>query len=686
MSIPIPEGGIPPIPPISDAVESRPLMPPFSSEAQTVHLLAGVTFAFPKHVHIKFHLQNPAFKVIVRHPVVNELIKKFDPMISQLAVLANRGIAKGEKSQSNHPTQSKTPAKEAGRQRDEVPSPTKTSGNGTQENAVNIEVFKGEKGQTTMPKDNVVQKNTTQGPNQPSTATPAPKEFATEPKPSVEHLRENRASLETSQTISPQIQKPSSTDGKQPLTKSETKETPTASVKQESTQKEQAVPAIPVDKSAAASKNEPSQPKQSPTSTVVGSNSESKENISSSIPKTTTFQHSEHAKEGAHKNIVQHPIKEPMKHAATHTLHPHLTGLSSDETIAVPIAHRFFATIDNDTNIFVPPWLAILLPELERNTTVRGGQKKGQKDSTPQNPHKLSDILFMLLSACLSGANSLGEIFQSIESREKWFQAVLGLRHGLPPRQLLFWILSTMNASAFKHTFKRWLDELRGKTSQPPQLTDIYFWQTPLGYMLGQMIHREGPKQNPLNYCDAFLWKKCVIMLKTAEPSEALLTKIHEKNAFYIVETPTDLGVPPEGSKGYESYWEGQERIVIHTWKLETQPISYLVSTSEIFDPKGTTHRKSFYLSNLDDPAAYFFDLSRIQRTYERNTHWLLNAALTFPSMEEAIHHSVATLNHFRAYAIELILKSDKNVVAVEPLMKKAALDEKYLFRLIQGE
>ena len=63
-----------------------------------------------------------------------------------------------------------------------------------------------------------------------------------------------------------------------------------------------------------------------------------------------------------------------------------------------------------------------------------------------------------------------------------------------------------------------------------------------------------------------------------------------------------------------------------------------------------------FIISDLESPAGYYFDLFRLQRSEEGKCSWLLNVALGFPDMEEALQSCTLTLNNFQAYAKEMIL------------------------------
>ncbi len=58
----------------------------------------------------------------------------------------------------------------------------------------------------------------------------------------------------------------------------------------------------------------------------------------------------------------------------------------------------------------------------------------------------------------------------------------------------------------------------------------------------------------------------------------------------------------------------------------------------EMIDVHGTqSYSERFLISDLESPAGYYFDLFRLQRSEEAKCSWLLNIALSFPNMEEAL-------------------------------------------------
>jgi hypothetical protein len=205
--------------------------------------------------------------------------------------------------------------------------------------------------------------------------------------------------------------------------------------------------------------------------------------------------------------------------------------------------------------------------------------------------------------------------------------------------------------------------------------------------LVGKHQKKSGLKPNPhdiIEICNGFNLKNSVLMIKTEAPYQALLAKVREKGASYILET-NEWVEPPKDHLRYESYLEGQERIIVDIWRLEGHQHSHLNVSSEIFDGKVSNQSESFYISNLEDPVGYYYDLSRTQRPYEHKLNWLLNIALSLPSVEDAIRQSSGLLTHLRAFAIELIIKSD-NAASVESLMKKANSDEKFLLQLMRSK
>lgn len=360
---------------------------------------------------------------------------------------------------------------------------------------------------------------------------------------------------------------------------------------------------------------------------------------------------------------------------------PQLVRRASEESSNVSQL-RVFQTLDRNVNIQIPPWLAMLLPDLDKAESTRGKGGGGKAGAVIQNPYKLSDMLFILLCAHLGGAKSLVEVIRFMEAREKWLTVILGLRHGLPPRQLFFWLLVTLDAKAFDYTVRTWLREIQGSAKEQALLLDVVMWQTPLGFIIGQNKHPDAKFgiQNALRLADGFLLENCVAMAKSESSYGSLLSKIGQRGGKYLAEVDEEL-IPADEHERFESYLEGQERIIVLEWLPEGYAEMQLKVQCEVFDPRGPVHTERFYISSLDNPADYYFDLFRLQRPCENKLVWLLNIALSLPSIDASIERCNASLEQFRRYAEELIAHGG-DVRSVQKQMQQAAEDNNFLLQL----
>lgn len=716
MTTPIPDGGF------SEIVPATPASPspagagaaPLSDKMQVVQLLAGTALHVPNFAHLKMAHMKPMHKTL-QHDVVKELITKFKPVLTELAVLALRG-------QQSQPRVEKPPAStpsESGTRRDEAtPKGSTTLG----KDLVNIEVhggeeggnnpnqqFQGKAGQPQTPgvksgeKDVVKKEGNEELPPDPATAskekgsssTPSTPKAATPKEAESPQLKKEGGQGEKIEKAAPtpenakEVQKASPKDAQEmakeaPQTAS--KDLPSASAQ------------IATSKAAQEAQIKPpeTQPKDSSSNVAPHKTNPTKENTPDQAMGIKEVPKGEEAHVSKEKEIPKDHLKEinsenipvQRKHEEVATLGMLLTRTHSNEP--TPTAqHKMFPGVDSDPKSFVPPWLALLLPDLIKAKTARDAKGGGQKGQQQQKPHKFADILYMLLCAHLAGAATLADVFNFIQAREQWFSVTLGLKHGMPPRQLIFWLLTTLDPRFFDRTMRRWLDEVIGKIQGRSRLLDIFLCQTPLGYLLGQTRRSEGNFKTDelVTFAEGFAWKNSVLLTKSDCEYGSLFAKLRHQKGHYLAEVENAL-TPPEDFEEYESYLEGQERILVQEWRPEGQTETQMKVLCEIIDSQGAISRSEHFLtSSLESPAGYYFDLFRLQRNEEAKCAWLINAALSFPSMEETLDSCTATLNNLQEYANELIStkceSSDPATIKAE--MEKAAGNNDYLLELAKA-
>lgn len=721
----IPDGGfsdpaLPATPVPSPGAGAAPA-PPLTDKLQVVHFLAGTALHVPNFANLKMAHMKPMHKTL-QHDVVKELISKFKPVLTELAVLALRG-------QQAQPRIEKPPAatpSESGTRRDEAaPKGGTTLG----KDLVNIEVHSSEESRNepnphSQPSEKSAEAQTPavnsgkEGETQEAAALPLPAAASSKEVPSLttapsakenaqkndkpgdapsEPLKKEESGSAARHTPSPTASKgPKETANaggneaaNDPLKHASAQKASTASAQTANAKIAQEAHVKPLD----------AQPKEPSSNAAPHKTNPTKENVPDQavgikeVPKnqeTPTNQAKEIPQDLAHKAKMEsesNPLQ--TKHEESAVFAALLTRTLPEEP--TPTAqHKMFPVVDNNGKAFVPPWLGLLLPDLIKAKTARDSKGGKQQGGQQQKPHKLTDILFMLLCAHLAGASSLADIFNFIQTREKWFSVVLGFKHGLPPRQLIFWLLTTLDPRFFDRTVRRWLEEVIGNNQRAPRLLEIFICQTHLGYLLGETRRPGGnfKTEELVSFAEGFAWNKSVLLIKADCTYGSLFAKIRHQGGHYLAEAEQEL-LPPEEHDEYESYLEGQERILLQTWRRAGRTETEMKVLCEIIDSQGGISRSERYLtSSLENPAGYFFDLFRLQRAEEAKCAWLLNVALSLPSMAEALESCAATLNHFREFAIEMIAAkcNSSDLAAIQSHMEKAAASNDYLLTLFTAK
>ncbi|MBA3238971.1 MAG: transposase family protein [Parachlamydiaceae bacterium] len=704
MTIPTFEGGGIPeqFPSIPESPSIRFHTP---TDIQALRQLASMIFILPKGMHLPSFHRLPVPKVIFQHQVVSQLIAKFNPSLVQLAILTHK-IAPAEKLEKSEPL----PPKEASTQRDE------TTAKGLGHDLVNIEVFQAGKGESQ--RDPKFSPGTGEG-----QAGITPKEGKSEiaQKEGKSEISQKEGKSNISQKdgkqneelgIEPKVGRAEAESNSQPPLGKEASSMPARlpSSENQGTQtkfgaKDDAK--VEISQSQKPSKDEQATEKNSvkpSTHESVKSEAKLEKSAPNALPNAqpdTSPKSSEKSLTGVNKIIpveklpgekeipVVHAGKDMKVHKEEHhqaiqkdqvAIIPHVLATRSEELTPMT-QHRIFQTLDPNASMLVPPWLSMLLPNLTKAEISSERSRKGGKGAEAQHPHKLSDILFMLLCANLSGMHSLRDAIPFIEKRENWFKVVLGLRHGLPPRQLIFWLLATLDSTLFDQTMRLWLQEVQGEQSGSQILVDVIILQTPLGFILGKLHGSEGNPGAASKLIEGFSLKNFISMVRSKSSYGTLLERIRRRGADYIAEVDEEL-TSIENSQIYESYLDGVERVVVEEWIPSEDSETNLRVHSEIFSSQGISKSERFYVSSLKSPNEDFFDLFRIQRPYENKLFWLINSALRFPSIGNAFERCTATLQNIEQYAKEVIQFNGDGKSSVEQQMQKASKDLDFLLQL----
>ena len=343
--------------------------------------------------------------------------------------------------------------------------------------------------------------------------------------------------------------------------------------------------------------------------------------------------------------------------------------------------------------------------------------------------HALSDILGVTLCAVVCGADSFEEIERFGESRLDWLRRFFPLRNGVPSHDTFNRVLAALDPKAFAACFGRWMAELNtaaglkviavdGKAcrSAPGDtfsgcLHLVSAWATENGLALGQEAVADGSHEiaavpELLKVLDL---KGALVTLDAAGCQKQTLRQIREQGGDYLVAVK---GNQPALQRAVHAAFEGaceaefagcdmaasvedghgrhEERYVTviadpeglpAEWK-DVAAVVVVGREREVKGKNASTHH--FYLTSLRAGAEALAGYVRGHWGVENGLHWCLDVSFREDANRTRDRNAGANLGMVRRVAASL-LKQDKGKGSIKAKMLTAALDTKYLERVLQG-
>ncbi|HEV8052169.1 MAG TPA: transposase family protein, partial [Parachlamydiaceae bacterium] len=435
-------------------------------------------------------------------------------------------------------------------------------------------------------------------------------------------------------------------------------------------------------------------------------------------PKDSPDRVAEKIKDKEQLETVQREDKiQNIDHPAGHRVLEHGNAENrSDLASAQAEAGGGFAPIV-DTDKVVPPWIAVLFQEQQEQQKLKNkGKSGGHKQSNEIMEYRLSDLLFILLTATVCGCRSIADYINFIQSREKWLKVILGAQFNLPPKELVWRILSSLNPVNFQNFLSPWLEEICGHPSRlknqegKPVLPAISIWQSPIGLMMGQAKGSD-PYQDRLAIpilLQLFNLRSGVVVSKSASHKIDLPALIEKVKTDFLVEIHDDSNAADEivalieaaakkESHLYrieESYIEGQDRMVVESLQIDKSyrlpsypthaPATQILKVYDETVTSGTiTIKSSYFLSNLNSVDSEIFNLLRLQKPLDRKVAWHLNCLFPILPMAFALQQCQQNILLIRQFAIGLLQKSG-GVLTLDEKMHLAASSNEELLKLLR--
>jgi predicted transposase YbfD/YdcC len=343
--------------------------------------------------------------------------------------------------------------------------------------------------------------------------------------------------------------------------------------------------------------------------------------------------------------------------------------------------------------------------------------------------HRLDDILVVTLCAVVCGADSFEEIERFGKARHDWLKTFLKLPNGIPSHDTFNRVLAALDREKFSACFARWMAELCEATGLKPIAIDgkalraapgdtfsgclhlVTAWATENNLFLGQVVvgdnsHEIVAVPELLEVLDL---TGALVTIDAAGCQKATVRQIRDQGGDYLV---TVKGNQPALHKAVRAAFERagdaefagcdmaesvedghgrhEERYVTVIQNPSGLPdgwpdVGAVVMVGRERSVRGAnTSSAHFYLTSLRVSASELAGYVRGHWGVENGLHWCLDVSFREDANRTRDTNAGANLGAVRRVAASL-LKQDTSRGSIKAKRLNAALDTKYLERVLQG-
>jgi predicted transposase YbfD/YdcC len=343
--------------------------------------------------------------------------------------------------------------------------------------------------------------------------------------------------------------------------------------------------------------------------------------------------------------------------------------------------------------------------------------------------HRLDDILAITLCAVICGADSFEEIERFGDAREGWLKRFLALPHGIPSHDTFNRVLAALDRTTFAACFGRWMAELCEAAGLKPVAIDgkavrsapgdtfsgclhlVSAWAVENGVILGQEAVADGSHE--IAAIPALLrvldLKGALVTIDAAGCQKGIAAQIRDQGGDYLLAVKGNQPALQRAVRAaFERAGEGEfagcdtsaavedghgrheERYVTVIRDPEGLPAGWagvgaVVMVGREREVAGrNTSTAHFYLTSLRATAGELAGYIRGHWGVENGLHWCLDVAFREDANRTRDTNAGANLGVVRRVAASL-LKQDKAKGSIRAKRLNAALDPKYLERVLQG-
>lgn len=342
--------------------------------------------------------------------------------------------------------------------------------------------------------------------------------------------------------------------------------------------------------------------------------------------------------------------------------------------------------------------------------------------------HKLSDILFITIAACLSGAEDWEEIQEYGEAKQDWLKTFLELPHGIPSHDTFNRLFAALDPVELERCFVTWIQSVArisqgqiisidgkrlcgsGEHGKKSIVHMVSAWSSANNMVLGQ--RKVDDKSNEITaipaLLDALMLKECIVTIDAMGCQKDIAEKIISKGADYILalkgnqeHLSDDVQEAFEHDKAASSCVEldmGHGRIEKRTCHVigdvsrvckagEWKGLQSLVKieSERYHKSNGDTQKEvRYYISSLEADAIKINAAIRAHWAIENQLHWTLDVAFGEDKSHKRAGYAAQNFSLINKVALN-ILKNEKSKKHRSMKVKRhrAGWDNDYVFQLL---
>jgi predicted transposase YbfD/YdcC len=350
--------------------------------------------------------------------------------------------------------------------------------------------------------------------------------------------------------------------------------------------------------------------------------------------------------------------------------------------------------------------------------------------------HKLLDIVVIAICAAICGAEGWEDIELFGETKEEWLRGFLELPHGAPSDDTYRRVFAALDASEFQSCFMDWIEAVEeltqgqviavdGKTLRRSHdrsegkkaLQMVSAWASANGLVLGQ--RKVDGESNEITavpeLLDALEIAGCTVTLDAIHCQTETVEIIVDKGADYVLPVKENQPRLLEALQGLfddpaEMRWvecdyhrtedRGHGRVEIRECWSTSDP-EYLNYIGTLAEWRGlqsiamiqterqlgdqTTVSRRYFIASLKSDAERLLKAVRGHWGIENKIHWVLDIAFREDDCRIRKGHGAENFAVLRHIALNLLRRETSVKRSIKSKRMKAALDEKYLFKVLTG-